>query len=175
MITRAIPEDANELSVLVNAAYRGDSGRQGWTTEADLIDGTRTDAELLKAVIEKPGSMILKYVDNDSIIGCVELRKEGDKLYLGMLTVNPTVQGKGIGKALLNASEQEASRLRCKAIFMNVLTVRKELIDWYIRHGYHDTGKRKPFAFTDPRFGFPKQPLEFMILEKDLTLLQSIE
>lgn len=168
MITRATPDDATELSVLVNAAYRGDTGRQGWTTEADLIDGTRTDAELLKAVIEKSGSMILKYVDNGSIIGCVELRKEGDKLYLGMLTVNPTIQGKGIGKALLNASEQEAIRQHCKAIFMNVLTVRKELIDWYIRHGYHDTGKRKPFAFTDPRFGFPRGPLEFMILEKDL-------
>jgi len=169
MITRATPDDASSLSVLVNAAYRGDSGRQGWTTEADLIDGTRTDAELLKAVIEKPGSMILKYVDNDVIIGCVELRKEGDKLYLGMLTVNPTIQGKGIGKVLLKASEQEAIRQNCNAIFMSVLTVRKELIDWYIRHGYHDTGERKPFAFTDPRFGFPKQTLEFMILEKKIS------
>jgi ribosomal protein S18 acetylase RimI-like enzyme len=169
MITRAIPDDATELSVLVNAAYRGDTGRQGWTTEADLIDGTRTDAELLKAVIEKPGSMILKYVDNNTIFGCVELRKEGEKLYLGMLTVNPTIQGKGIGKALLKASEQEAISQNCNAIFMSVLTVRKELIDWYIRHGYQDTGERKPFAFTDPRFGFPKQTLEFMIMEKNIS------
>jgi ribosomal protein S18 acetylase RimI-like enzyme len=168
MITRATPDDASSLSVLVNAAYRGDSGRQGWTTEADLIDGTRTDAELLKAVIEKPGSMILKYVDNNTIFGCVELRKEGDKLYLGMLTVNPAIQGKGIGKALLKASEREALSQNCNAIFMSVLTVRKELIDWYIRHGYHDTGERKPFAFSDPRFGFPKQTLEFMIMEKSV-------
>ncbi|MCK6617239.1 MAG: GNAT family N-acetyltransferase [Cyclobacteriaceae bacterium] len=168
-ILPALPEDAPELSKLVNSAYRGDSGRQGWTTEADLIDGSRTDAELLKAVIETPGSMILKYVEDGIIIGCVELRKEEDKLYLGMLTVNPTIQGKGIGKALLKASEDEAQKQKCKAIFMNVLTVRKELIDWYIRHGYHDSGKRKPFAFTDPRFGFPKQPLEFMIMEKQLS------
>ncbi|QOI96572.1 MAG: GNAT family N-acetyltransferase [Flammeovirgaceae bacterium] len=167
-ILPALPEDASELSKLVNSAYRGDTGRQGWTTEADLIDGSRTDAELLKAVIETPGSVILKYVDSGSIIGCVELRKEGDKLYLGMLTVNPTIQGKGIGKALLKASEDEARKQKCKTIFMNVLTVRKELIDWYVRHGYYDTGKRKPFAFTDPRFGFPKQPLEFMIMEKQI-------
>lgn len=168
-ILPALPEDAPELSVLVNSAYRGDTGRQGWTTEADLIEGSRTDAELLTAVIQKPGSLILKYVDNGKIIGCVELRKEEDKLYLGMLTVNPTIQGKGIGKALLKASEEEAKKQKCSAIFMNVLTVRKELIDWYIRQGYYDTGKRKAFAFTDPRFGFPKQPLEFMIMEKSIS------
>ncbi|MBX2947425.1 MAG: GNAT family N-acetyltransferase [Cyclobacteriaceae bacterium] len=168
-ILPALPEDAPELSELVNSAYRGDTGRQGWTTEADLIDGSRTDAELLKAVIEMPGSVILKYVEDGKIKGCVELRKEEDKLYLGMLTVNPTIQGKGIGKALLKASEAEAARQECNAIFMNVLTVRKELIDWYIRHGYHDSGKRKPFSFTDPRFGFPKQPLEFMIMEKQIS------
>ncbi|WKZ59297.1 MAG: GNAT family N-acetyltransferase [Cyclobacteriaceae bacterium] len=167
-ILPALPEDAPELSVLVNAAYRGDTGRQGWTTEADLIDGSRTDAELLKAVIDTPGSMILKYVEDGKIIGCVELRKENDKLYLGMLTVNPTIQGKGIGKALLKASEEEAAKQNCHAIFMNVLTDRKELIDWYVRHGYHDSGRRKPFAFTDPRFGFPKKPLEFMIMEKTI-------
>ncbi|MBX2968697.1 MAG: GNAT family N-acetyltransferase [Cyclobacteriaceae bacterium] len=168
-IVTALPEDAPELSVLVNAAYRGDTGRQGWTTEADLIDGSRTDAELLKAVIDTPGSMILKYVEDGKIIGCVELRKENDKLYLGMLTVNPTIQGKGIGKALLKASEEEAAEQNCHAIFMNVLTDRKELIDWYVRHGYHDSGRRMPFAFTDPRFGFPKKPLEFMIMEKTIS------
>ncbi len=169
IITKAEPNDAPELAQLVNAAYRGDTGRQGWTTEADLIEGTRTDAELLKAVIEKPGSMILKYVEDEKITACVELRKEDDKLYLGMLTVNHTLQGKGIGKKLLKAAEEEAAKLECNAIFMFVLTVRKELIDWYVRHGYHDTGKRKPFSFTDPRLGFPKMPLEFMILEKNLT------
>ncbi|MDL5049161.1 GNAT family N-acetyltransferase [Oscillatoria amoena NRMC-F 0135] len=167
-ILPALPEDASELSVLVNSAYRGDTGRQGWTTEADLIDGSRTDADLLQAVIEAPGSMILKYVENGKIMGCVELRKENDKLYLGMLTVNPAIQGKGIGKALLKASEDEARRQNCNSIFMNVLTDRKELIDWYVRHGYRDSGKRKPFAFTDPRFGFPKKRLEFMIMEKSM-------
>ncbi len=168
MITPSTSEDAPALSALVNSAYRGDSGRQGWTTEADLIDGTRTDTELLKAIIETPGSMILKYVEDGEILGCVELRKEGKKFYLGMLTVKPDIQGKGIGKALMKASEEEAIKQNCNTIFMNVLTGRKELIDWYVRHGYHDTGERKPFAFTDPRFGFPKVPLEFMILEKAL-------
>ncbi|MDH4058412.1 MAG: GNAT family N-acetyltransferase [Cyclobacteriaceae bacterium] len=158
--------DAAELSALVNAAYRGDTGRQGWTTEADIIDGTRTDASLLEEIIKTPGSLILKYVEDAKILGCVELRREYDTLYLGMLTVNHTLQGKGIGKALLKASEEEARKQQCTSIHMNVLSERQELIDWYIRHGYYDTGKRKPFAFTDPRFGFPKKPLEFMVFEK---------
>lgn len=168
-ILQATTEDAESLSLLVNAAYRGDTGRQGWTTEADLIDGTRTDAMLLEEIIKTPGSQILKYMEGDQILGCVELRVEDDKLYLGMLTVNHTMQGKGIGKALLHAAEEEARKQNCKTIHMNVLTQRKELIDWYVRHGYSDTGMRKPFAFTDPRYGSAKMPLEFLILGKRIT------
>jgi ribosomal protein S18 acetylase RimI-like enzyme len=169
-ILPALPEDAQALSQLVNAAYRGDTGRQGWTTEADLIDGTRTDAELLREVMQRPDSVILKYVDNEEIIGCVELRVEGAKLYLGMLTVKPTLQKSGIGKKLMQAAEAHAREKGCTAIFMNVLTDRSELIAWYERQGYTDTGQRKPFAFTDPRYGFPKKPLEFMIMEKKISV-----
>lgn len=167
-ILPATPADANELSILVNSAYRGDTGRQGWTTEADLIDGTRTDAELLGEIIKRQDSVILKYVENNEIIGCVELRVEGEKLYLGMLTVKPTLQKGGIGKRLMQAAEAYAREKGCTAIFMNVLTDRSELIAWYERQGYADTGQRKPFAFTDPRYGFPKKPLEFMIMEKKI-------
>ena len=168
-ITPAAVEDIAELSRLVNAAYRGDTCRQCWTTEAYLIDGTRTDASLLAEIIQAPGSLILKYTENGVILGCVELRQEGENLYLGMLTVMPLQQGKGIGKLLMKASEEEAKKRACGSIFMNVLSDRKELIDWYERHGYSDSGKRKPFAFTDPRFGQPKKSLEFIIMEKKIS------
>ena len=85
-----------------------------------------------------------------------------------MLTVRPNLQGKGIGKELLNAAETEAKNQSCTSIFMTVISVRKELIEWYMRHGYQLTGERKPFAFTDPRFGQPKMKLEFVVLEKKL-------
>ncbi|HMP99932.1 MAG TPA: GNAT family N-acetyltransferase, partial [Cyclobacteriaceae bacterium] len=132
----AQPADAPALSTLVNLAYRGESGKQGWTTESDLIDGTRTDAELIEQIIRKPGSLILKYVEENEIIGCVELRKEGEGFYLGMLTVKPNIQGKGIGKALLSASEEEGRKQGCTKMFMRVLAPRLELIAWYLRHGY---------------------------------------
>ncbi len=168
MITKAVVEDAHELNTLVNSAYRGDSSRQGWTTEADLLDGTRTNAAAIIELIQTPGTTLFKYTEGDQILGCVELRNEKGKLYLGMLTVRPHLQGKGIGKKLLVAAEEEAKKQNCQSIFMTVLSVRKELIDWYVRHGYQLTGDRKPFAFTDPRFGQPKMKLEFVVLEKKL-------
>lgn len=162
------PEDAQAISTLVNMAYRGETGKQGWTTETDLIDGTRTDAELIEQIIRKPDSLILKYLENNEIVGCVELRKEGEKFYLGMLTVKPNTQGKGIGKALMKASEEEGRKRKCKTMFMRVLSQRHELIAWYVRHGYTLTDKKEPFVFTDPRYGKPKMDLEFVILEKAL-------
>ncbi len=168
MITKATLEDVLELDTLVNSAYRGDSSRQGWTTEADLLDGTRTNAEGIAEIIETPGTILLKYVEADKILGCVELKNENGKLYLGMLTVQPSLQGKGIGKELLIASEAEAKKQNCSSIFMTVISIRKELIDWYLRHEYKMTGERKPFAFTDPRFGQPKTKLEFVVLEKKI-------
>ena len=168
MITKALIEDASELDTLVNSAYRGDSSRTGWTTEADLLDGTRTDAAAIADIIQTADTTLLKYVEGNEIIGCVELRIQKGKLYLGMLTVRPHWQGKGIGKELLKAAEAEAKNQQCTAIFMTVISVRKELIDWYVRHGYSLTGERKPFAFDDPRFGQPKMNLEFAVLEKKL-------
>jgi ribosomal protein S18 acetylase RimI-like enzyme len=162
-------KDAPELDLLVNSAYRGESSRKGWTTEADLLDGTRTDAAAIAALIQVPGTTLLKYVEAGQILGCVELRKEKGKLYLGMLTVRPHLQGKGIGKALLKAAEVRAMKENCQSIFMTVISVRKELIDWYVRQGYRLTGERKPFAFSDPRFGQPKMELEFVVLEKPIS------
>jgi ribosomal protein S18 acetylase RimI-like enzyme len=167
-IRNARPEDAVKLAALVNSAYRGDYAKQGWTNEADLIDGTRTDADALRDILSRKDTTILIYEQDSSIIGCVELVVEKPKLYLQMLTVEPKLQGKGVGKILLNAGEQFARDNGCSEIKMSVVTVRSELIEWYERNGYMDSGERKPFAFSDPRFGHPKQPLEFMIMEKSL-------
>ncbi|MEJ2005000.1 MAG: GNAT family N-acetyltransferase [Cyclobacteriaceae bacterium] len=89
-------------------------------------------------------------------------------MYLGMLTVHPSLQGRGIGKMLMKASEDHARKSGCKMMYMTVLVPRIELIEWYRRQGYTDTGERKPFAFEDPRFGNPKRPLEFTVLTKPL-------
>lgn len=165
-ITPASTEDARALNILVNSAYRGDESRKGWTTEADMLDGTRIDEAALRDLIQKPDTTFLKYEEAGILLGCVELRIEESKLYLGTLSVNPTIQNKGIGKKLLQAGEEHARQVGCSAIKMTVIDGRQTLIDWYVRHGYALTGERKPFIVPDERWGIPKMKLEFVVLEK---------
>lgn len=168
IITPAVPADISSLNKLVNSAYRGESATKGWTHEAHLIEGNvRTDESTLLELITKPGSVILKYMDSGEILGSVHLENKGDKLYLGMLTVSPEAQAGGIGRKLLRAAEEHARKEGLDAITMTVISVRKELIDWYERNGYHSTGEHQPFP-DDPRFGTPRQNIEFIVLEKQL-------
>lgn len=167
-ITPASAEDVPVLNRLVNSAYRGESSRKGWATEADLIDGTRIDEAAMLDLIRDKNTTILKYEENNEILGCVELRIENESLYLGMLTVNPDLQAKGIGKILMTAGEDFGRRNNCKKVKMTVVSVRDKLIAWYERHGYSLTGERKPFKMPDERFGIPRQPLEFVVMEKNL-------
>jgi N-acetylglutamate synthase-like GNAT family acetyltransferase len=166
-ITKATPADAAELTTLVNSAYRGTSSQIGWTSEAHLLDGIRIDESTMTEYLEAEDTTILKYTaDDGKIIACVYLQKrEKGKLYLGMLTVSPTLQANGIGRQLLHQAEVLATKLNCATIFMTVITTRAELIDWYKRRGYIDTGKREPFHDTK-KFGIPKEHIELMVLEK---------
>lgn len=167
-IQRASVADVPALDKLVNSAYRGESSKKGWTSEADLLGGTRIDEAALRDLIMDETTIILKYTEDEVIQGCVELRKENENLYLGMLSVQPDQQAKGIGKKLMLAGEDFARQQRCTKIFMTVISVRDKLIEWYVRHGYRLTGERKPFVMPDERWGIPKQQLEFVLLEKIL-------
>jgi len=168
MIVKATLADVPALNKLVNSAYRGDSSRKGWTTEADLLDGTRTDEKAIEEFFAESGSTILKFLHQENIIGCVRLVKHGSQLYLGMFAVDPTMQNKGIGKQLLVAAEEEARKQHCKSIDMTVISVRTELINWYKRNGYSQVGGIKPMVFDNPSGGIPKKDLFFITLEKFL-------
>ncbi|MEO6540572.1 MAG: GNAT family N-acetyltransferase [Ferruginibacter sp.] len=167
-ISIAEQADISAIKNLLNQAYRGEASKQGWTTEAHLIAGdTRTDETTLQDVMERKGSVFLKYTDEEQITGCVNLQQQDNKIYLGMFSVAPQLQGGGIGKQLLKAAEEYAQHVQCSAIYMSVVSVRTELIDWYRRHGYTDTGERKAFT-EDGLTGKHLQALEFMVMEKTL-------
>lgn len=156
------------LEKLVNSAYRGDSSRKGWTTEADLLDGIRTNQEQLSQQISGNQSTMLVYEDeNKQPVACVYLENKTTALYLGMLTVQPDLQAAGIGKKLLQAAEEYARELGKNAIQMTVISVRDELIAWYVRRGYQLTDKKEKFPIGTA-FGIPKQSLEFVVLVKYL-------
>ncbi len=162
-------EDVPELVALINSGYRGESSKKGWTTEAYLLEGElRTDIPTLTNLMSSPQAVVLKYTTAEGFIsGSVYLDKQERGLYLGMLTVSPLQQAGGIGRQIMEAAEQHAKNKDCPRIFMNVISVRHELIAWYERLGYQKTGETRPLA-ADNRFGTPTQLLEFAIMQKEM-------
>jgi ribosomal protein S18 acetylase RimI-like enzyme len=164
----------NRIATLVNSAYRGESGKVGWTTEADFLDGQRTDQEALQVLLEKQDSLILIAHSSvtdavDDILGCVHLERRGEKCYLGMLTTRPNLQGQGLGKFLIQASVKQAQAMGCQRIEITVIAGRHELIAWYEKIGFQKTGETRPFPCGNPRFGIPKVAnLYFDVLVKPL-------
>jgi ribosomal protein S18 acetylase RimI-like enzyme len=172
LITRpATTADVPALVALVNSAYRGDSSRAGWTTEADLLGGQRVDAEQLTETIARPGNVILLHERDHVLVACVHLERTGEDCYLGMLAIQPTSQGAGLGRQMLNAAETWAmEHFSSRTMHMTVIVQRTELIAWYERRGYHRTGERKPFPYGDERFGRPRRDdLAFDVLRKPLS------
>ncbi|MDR7370606.1 GNAT family N-acetyltransferase [Flavobacterium aquidurense] len=166
MITKATLQDIPALNILINSAYRGETSKKGWTTEANLLEGKRTNEEELTETILNPKNTILKYTENNQIIGSVLLVEKENQLYLGMLTVSPELQNSGIGKKMLTEAENHAKALGLSSIIMTVISVREELIAWYKRHGYVDTGEREAFPKSEIHVTISDAPLEFIYLEK---------
>lgn len=167
-VTKAVLADVPQLNVLVNCAYRGETSKQGWTTEADLLDGLRIDEEMLTAYFNDDNIIILKNTDeNGTINGCVYLEVRRPKLYVGMFSVSPTLQGKGIGRNLLLVAEEQAKQLDIHTLSMTVISVRHELIDWYKRRGYQPNGEILPFH-PGEKFGIARRHLELAVLEKSI-------
>ena len=164
-------DDLPALHALIETAYRGDSARAGWSHEADLLDGQRTDVAALETMLADPAQHLLVLRDGEAIRACVALTDKGAGLaYLGMLTVDPSRQAAGVGRLILAAAEDHCSaHFAAKRIEMTVIAQRSELIAWYERRGYSRTEERRPFPSHDPRFGQPKRDdLFFEVLDKQL-------
>jgi ribosomal protein S18 acetylase RimI-like enzyme len=160
--------DGAAIVDLVESAYRGERSRQGWTTEADLLGGQRTDLDEVRALLDDPRSRLTVAVEDGELLGTVVTRLESDGAHIGMLAVRPSLQARGIGRRLLEADERIAvTELRSDRAILFVIDCRKELIAWYERRGYHDSGARHAFPYGDPRVGSPRVPdLQFAVLVK---------
>ena len=160
--------DIDALVVLVTSAYRGDASKQGWTTEADMLDGQRIDPEALRKDIERERSLIIIAEREARLLACAHVAEENGAGYFGMFSVKPDLQGGGVGKLLLAETERIVrDEWRLPAMRMTVIDIRSELIAFYERRGYRRTGLTKPFPYGDERYGVPKRDdLRFEILEK---------
>jgi ribosomal protein S18 acetylase RimI-like enzyme len=156
---------------LVESAYRGESSREGWTTEADLLDGQRTDAEAISALLTRPGTVMLLAEADGQLVGCCQLEQRPQaEAYFGMFAVRPGSQGQGWGGQILAEAERLArEEWSAGTMVMSVLAQRPDLVAWYERRGYRRTGETTPFPYGNERFGVPKRPdLSFAILAKPL-------
>ena len=166
----ATASDIPTLIELVTSAYRGEVSKQGWTTEADLLDGQRIDAEGLSRDIARERSRILLAERDGAVLACAHVAVEDGAGYFGMFSVKPDQQGGGLGKLVISEAERIArDEWRLPAMRMTVIDVRDELIAFYERRGYQRTGIKKPFPYGDARYGIPKRDdLRFEVLEKAL-------
>lgn len=163
--------DLPRLHDLIERAYRGDTARAGWSHEADLLTGPRTTEAELAGILADPTRHLLVSRQAETLQACVLLWERGDGLvYLGMLTVEPALQGCGTGKRLLAAAENYASKmLGAQRIEMQVFSRRRELLSFYERRGYQPSGERRPFPYEQaPLAGALFDDLEFVVLEKEL-------
>jgi len=164
----AIINDLADIVALVESAYRGEASREGWTTEADLLDGQRTDAHEVTRLIENKSSCIILCEKNNQLIACVHLLNKHKYGYLGMFAVNPQEQGNGAGKLLLAEAEKIVfHQWHCPSLRMAVISLREDLIAWYERRGYKANGELMPFPYGDERYGIPRRDdLVLSVLEK---------
>jgi ribosomal protein S18 acetylase RimI-like enzyme len=166
--------DTDALVSLVNSVYRGESSRVGWTTEADLLDGQRTDRDALQDFLSRSPdlSVMLVGIIKDQIIACLQLEHLGDEAHLGMLSVQASDQRQGLGRQMISAAEQHARwAWHARYLTIDVIHLRHELIEWYRRRGFELTGERHEFPYGDARFGLPKRDdLWFISLCKTLSL-----
>lgn len=170
-IRKADLSDAEAVASLINGAYRGESSRAGWTTEADLIDGLRTTAQEIASLITRPNLFILVGECQASIVAtiCCEHLVEGHqhKAKLGMISVQPNLQNQGIGKQMILAAETYGREIWLLDSFcITVITARDTLIAFYNRLGYMPTGVIKPFPYESDLWQVKVQGLQFAYFEK---------
>ncbi|WHU03920.1 MULTISPECIES: GNAT family N-acetyltransferase [unclassified Sphingomonas] len=165
IIRPATRDDLPAIHPIIERAYRGETARAGWTHEADLIiDSPRTDIATLIAIVDDPGQRLLVADTGNGLLGCVQVTSKGDGLaYLGLLCVDPGLQSGGLGKQLVTAAEDCARETFGASVMeMTVIDKRAELIAFYERRGYRNSGEKRDFPVPlDP-------PLFMVVLVKGL-------
>ncbi|MBL7003834.1 MAG: GNAT family N-acetyltransferase [Gammaproteobacteria bacterium] len=165
ILEKARNEDIDDIVYLVNTAYRGE---QGWTTEADLIAGDRTNTNEVTDFLNNPNMHLLVVYNRGEILACVCVENARDKALIGYFAVDPKFQNMGIGQSVLSHAENYAlTVLHKNRINLLIISARSELKSYYLRHGYKVTGLSKDFP-NNPALGSPTKPLSLEFLSKIL-------
>jgi predicted N-acetyltransferase YhbS len=153
LIRVAEPRDAEAISTVINAAFR--------KAESFLFDRDRVDLQTVQGLFGTGTFLVAE--ENGAVIGCVHVEFRGERAYLGLLSVDPHGQKSGVGSKLMTAAEDHCAKTGSRFMDLRIVSVRKELPDFYHRRGYVETGTA-PFT---PGLE-PKLPCHFVNMSKPL-------
>jgi len=144
--------DVDALVRLINSAFR---------VEQPFIEDDRTDAEGVRSYMAKGKFLVAE--NSSGLTACVYVELRGDRGYLGLLGVDPSCQGTGLGRKMMDAAENYFRKAGCRAIDLRVISARTPLPAFYRHLGYHETGTA-PFAPDVP----VKIPCHYILMSKTL-------
>jgi len=101
--------------------------------------------------------------DTAGLAGCIYVELQGERAYFGLLAVDPARQHRGLGRRLVDESENHARAAGCLAMDLRIVNLREELPPFYRRLGYIETGTA-PF----PEEIRSKLPCHFVLMSKSL-------
>jgi N-acetylglutamate synthase-like GNAT family acetyltransferase len=154
----ATKADCDSLATLINRSYRGESAHQGWTNENEIVSGQRTNTQKVSDIIANDKSVFLMFFgEADHILkGCVNLlhKPESNTACLNTFAVRPDLQSRGYGKFILSVAENYVmSNWNVEIMELNVIIQRPELVSYYNRRGYIDTGHHETFPIEQLKSG----------------------
>jgi len=152
----ATTSDAPALTRLINSAYR---------VEAFFIIGDRiTQPEVLTRIEgDHSDFLVVDAPTAGGLNGAVYVERRADQGYFGLLSVDPDVQGTGLGRLLVEAAEAHCRAAGCRALEIDIVNLRTELPSFYSKFGFTPVGVT-PF----PAPGKLKQPVHLVQLRKPL-------
>jgi len=149
----ATPADAERLTALINAAFQ--------LAEGFFIEGDRITLDEVVSSFEKGEFLVVE--EDGQLSACVYLEPQQERTYLGLLSVDPTLQRAGLGTVLLEAAEKHSAKGGSQSIYMKVVNLRTELTAYYRKRGYVEQGT-SPF----PTHIKTKYPCWFIEMSKPL-------
>jgi ribosomal protein S18 acetylase RimI-like enzyme len=164
----AFEANAEEIVALVNRAYHPSPQEPCWTHESNLIFGRRTTTQQVLSLFREQSAILLLCLES-KIVACVHVEgSQSGTAYIGMLATEPKLQAQGLGKQmLLHAEAYAKEHFRASAFKMLILSSRPELLAFYKRRGYVQTGETEEYPFAD--IGQPIVPgLHFLSLIKTM-------
>ena len=152
VVRAAQAEDAEALVQLINLAFRA---------ERPFVEGNRLDLAEVRAHMVKGQFLLL--LEGETLVGCVHAEAHRDRGHIGLLSVEAGRQKTGVGKQLMTAAEEHLRAAGCKVADLRFINHRAELLRFYSRLGYAESGSA-PFPFTNRM----RMPFHFVEMTKTL-------